>query len=158
MSTTALTPDADPPLDQSAKPKAAPQADQDREKPAVTHRAEHGEDVVRRGEFRLLLSMQAVLLTLILAGGGFFYNQLTGLHVQLADIRVAVEQQRTDFSVALEQQQTEFQVALKEQHISILTEMRKMESAIRADIADLSERVTRIATRLDMVIDEDQPS
>ena len=90
-------------------------------------------DVVRRGEFRLLLWMNAFALTAILGG-------MTVLYTGITDLRVAMEAQRAELLTAMEAQRAD-----------ILDVMHSEFASIRGEIADLRERVARIETRLDTV-------
>ena len=80
-------------------------------------------NAVSRGEFRLLLWMNAFALTAILGG-------MTVLYTGITDLRVAMEAQRAE----------------------ILDVVRSEISGLRTEIADLRERVVRIETRLDTII------
>ena len=90
-------------------------------------------DVVSRGEFRLLLWMNAFALTAILGG-------MTVLYTGITDLRVAMEAQRAELLTAMEAQRSD-----------ILDVMHSEFAGIRGEIADLRERVARIETRLDAV-------
>ena len=83
-------------------------------------------DVVRRGEFRLLLWMNAFALTAILGG-------MTVLYTGITDLRVAMEAQRAELLTAMEAQRSD-----------IL-------DVVRSENADLRERIARVETRLDGV-------
>ena len=75
------------------------------------------EDVVQRGEFRLLLWMGAFAMTTIL--GGFVF-----LHTGITDLRVMMEKGHADLRVTME----------------------KEHASLRADIKSLDERLARVET------------
>ena len=102
-------------------------------------------DVVRRGEFRLLLWMNAFALTAILGG-------MTVLYTGITDLRVAMEAQRAELLTAMEAQRSELLTAMEVQRSDILDVMHSEFASIRGEIADLRERVARIETRLDTII------
>ena len=104
------------------------------------------DDVVRRGEFRLALWTGAFALTAILGGFAFMYQAIMNLQGAIADVQVAV----SDLRVEMEIQHNEIRNDLR-------AEMEAQLGVVRADIADLresvhelSERVIRIETRLDI--------
>ena len=98
-------------------------------------------DVVRRGEFRLLLWMGAFALTAILGG-------MTVLYTGITDLRVAMEAQRAELLTAMEVQRADILDVVRREIGSLRGEI----ADLRSEIADLRERVVRIETRLDAVI------
>ena len=135
-------------------------------------------DVVRRGEFRLLLWMNAFALTAILGGMTVLYTGITDLRVameaQRAELLTAMEAQRAELLTAMEAQRSELLTAMEAQRADILDVVRSEIAGLRAEIrgaigglrgeiggeigglrgeiADLRERVARIETRLDTII------
>ena len=83
-------------------------------------------DAVSRGEFRLLLWMNAFALTAILGG-------MTVLYTGIKDLRVAMETQRAEIRDV------------------VRSEISGVRSEIGAEIGGLRERVARIETRLDSI-------
>ena len=117
------------------------------------------DDVVRRGEFRLLLWIGAFALTTILGGFTFLYTAITDLRVemerQMAGLRVEMEQQHAGLRVEMEQQHAGLRVEMEQQHAGLRSEMEQHHAGLRsemeqhhadlrAEIASLGERVARI--------------
>jgi uncharacterized membrane protein len=90
-------------------------------------------DAVSRGEFRLLLWMNAFALTAILGG-------MTVLYTGITDLRVAMEAQRA-----------EILDVVRSEIGGLRTEIGAEIGGLRGEIADLRERVARIETRLDTI-------
>ena len=103
--------------------------------------ARQREDVVQRGEFRLLLWIGAFALTIISGGAVFFYDGLT-------ELRVAMERQYADLRVTMEKQHADIRATMEEQHADIRATMEEQHADIRAEIAGLGERMARVETRL----------
>ena len=125
--------------------------------------ARQREDVVQRGEFRLLLWIGAFALTIISGGAVFFYDGLTELRVamerQYAGLRVTMEEQHADIRATMEEQHAGLRAGLRatmeEQHAGIRATMEEQHAGIRTEIADvreniadLRERMARVETRL----------
>ena len=110
--------------------------------------ARQREDVVQRGEFRLLLWIGAFALTIISGGAVFFYDGLTELRVamerQYAGLRVTMEEQHADIRATMEEQHADIRATMEEQHADIRAEI----ADVREDIAGLGERMARVETRL----------
>ena len=102
-------------------------------------------DVVRRGEFRLLLWMNAFALTAILGG-------MTVLYTGITDLRVAMEAQRAELLTALEAQRADILDVVRSEIGGLRAEIGGEIGGLRGEIADLRERVARIETRLDTII------
>ena len=141
METTLNTmlPDTTRPDDKATQANQPSRAGELTRKPPV-------DDVVRRGEFRLALWTGAFALTAILGGFAFMYQAIMNLQGAIADVQVAV----SDLRVEMEIQHNEIRNDLR-------AEMEAQLGVVRADIADLresvhelSERVIRIETRLDI--------
>ena len=90
-------------------------------------------DAVSRGEFRLLLWMNAFALTAILGG-------MTVLYTEITDLRVAMETQRA-----------EILDVVRSEVSGVRSEIGAEIGGLRGEIADLRERVARIETRLDSI-------
>ena len=90
-------------------------------------------DAVSRGEFRLLLWMNAFALTAILGG-------MTVLYTGITDLRVAMEAQRA-----------EILDVVRSEISGVRSEIGAEIGGLRGEIADLRERVARIETRLDSI-------
>ena len=88
------------------------------------------EDVVQRGEFRLLLWMGAFAMTAILGGFVFLYTGIT-------DLRVTMEKEHANLRVTMEKE-----------HANLRVTMEKGHASLRADIKSLDERLGRIETIL----------
>lgn len=101
------------------------------------------DDVVRRGEFQLLLWMGAFVLTSVL--GGF-----TFLYLELADLRVAMGDRHADLLeriVRLEEGQVQLKeglVQLKEGQVQLKEELVQL----KEELVQLEERVTQVETLL----------
>ena len=118
------------------------------------------DDVVRRGEFRLALWTGAFALTAILGGFAFMYQAVMNLQGAIADVQVAVSDVRvavSDVRVDIADLRVEMEIQHNEIRNELRAEMEAQLGVVRADIADLresvhelSERVARIETRLDM--------
>ena len=109
------------------------------------------EELVHRSEFRLLLWIGAFALITISGGFTFLYTGQRDLQAGLADIRVEMANMR----VAMEQDHADIRVAMEQEHADIRVEMANMRSAmkqehadIRSESAGLSERVARVETVL----------
>ena len=90
-------------------------------------------DAMSRGEFRLLLWMNAFALTAILGG-------MTVLYTGITDLRVAMEAQRA-----------EILDVVRSEISGVRSEIGAEIGGLRGEIADLRERVARIETRLDSI-------
>ena len=93
-------------------------------------------DVVRRGEFRLLLWMNAFALTAILGG-------MTVLYTGITDLRVAMEAQRADL---LDVMHSEF-ADLRERIARVETRLDGVETRLDG----VETRLDSIETRLDTI-------
>ena len=106
------------------------------------------EELVHRSEFRLLLWIGAFVVITISGGFTFLYTGLyTGqrdLHAGLADIRVEMANMR----VAMEQEHADIRVTMKQELTDIRVTMEQEHADIRSEIAGLSERVARVETVL----------
>ena len=91
-----------------------------------------GDDVVRWSEFRQAQWIGGIALAAILGGQGFLYLAIMGLqgemHTQIGGLR------------------TEMHIQIN----GLRTEMHTQFTELRASIHELSERVARIETRLDI--------
>ena len=117
-------------------PDPAIPADDARQESAASHpdrrSGRPGDDLVRWREFRLALWIGGFALAAILAGQGFLYSAIMGLqgemHAQIGGLRTEMNTQINDLSADMQTQFTD----------------------LRERFHELSERVARIETRLDM--------
>lgn len=87
-----------------------------------------GDDVVRWGEFRLALWIGGFALAAILGGQAFLYSAIMGLQGDIGGVRTDMHTQVGSLRADMHTQFTE----------------------VRESIHELSERVARIETRLDL--------
>ena len=122
-------------------PDTAIPADDARQEHAAFHpdrrTGRPGDDVVRWREFRLALWIGGFALAAILGGQGFLYTAIMGLqgemHAQIGGLRIEVNTQIND----------------------LRTDMQAQFAYVHERIHELSERVARIETRLDITGDPD---
>ncbi len=120
-------------------PDPAIPADDARQESAASHpdrpSGRPGDDLVRWREFRLALWIGGFALAAILAGQGFLYSAIMGLqgemHAQIGGLRIEMNTQINDLRADMQTQFTD----------------------LREHFRELSERVARIETRLDMAAD-----
>ena len=119
-----LHPDTAIPTDDARQASAASHPDRRSGRP--------GDDVVRWREFRLALWIGGFALAAILGGQGFLYSAIMGLqgemHTQIGGLRTEMNTQISD----------------------LRADMQAQFSDLRERFHELSERVARIETRLDM--------
>ena len=132
-----------------------------------------GDDVVRWREFRLALWLGGVALAAILGVQGFMYSAIMDLKGEIAGVRVDVHTQvgglRADVQTQIDGLRADVQTQIdglradmQTQIDGLRADMQTQIDELRADmqtqftelrerIHELSERVARIETRLDMV-------
>ena len=102
-----------------------------------------GDDVVRWREFRQAQWIGGIALAAILGGQGFLYLAIMGLqgemHTQLGGLR-------TEMHIQINGLRTEMHIQIN----GLRSEMHTQFTELRASIHELSERVARIETRLDL--------
>jgi uncharacterized membrane protein len=101
-------------------------------------------DAVSRGEFRLLLWMNAFALTAILGG-------MTVLYTGITDLRVAMEAQRAEILDVVRSEIGGLRTEIGAEIGGLRGEIGAEIGGLRGEIADLRERVARIETRLDTI-------
>ena len=101
-------------------------------------------DMVSRGEFRLLLWMNAFALTAILGG-------MTVLYTGITDLRVAMEAQRADILDVVRSENAD----LRERVARIETRLGGVETrldAVETRLGGVETRLDAVETRLDSII------
>ena len=104
-----------------------------------------GDDVVRWGEFRLALWIGGIALAAILGGQAFLYSAIIGLqgemHALIGGVRTEMHTQ-----VGGLREDIHTQVG------GLRADMHTQFTEVRESIHELSERVARIETRLDLAV------
>ena len=151
-----MNPDTTITRDETKQSTAAP-------RPADTIPEHPREDVVHRGEFRLLLWMGAFALTAVLGGMTFLYTAIMDLRVAMAEehaeLRVLMEQQhaqiRADLEGQIKESRDDLEAQIEEsrgdlevQIEGLKTGMQAEITGLRTEVINLRERVARIETHL----------
>ena len=105
--------------------------------------SERRADVVSRGEFRLLLWMNAFALTAILGG-------MTVLYTEITDLRVAMEAQRSDILDVVRSENAD----LRERIARVETRLDGVETrldGVETRLDSIETRLDSIETRLDTI-------
>ena len=109
-----------------------------------------GDDVVRWREFRLALWIGGFALAAILGGQGFLYAAIMGLQGEIAGIRVEMHTQVGGLRADVQTQINELREDMQTQINELRADMQAQFTDLRERVHELSERVARIETRLDM--------
>ena len=142
-------------------PDPAIPADDARQESAASHpdrrSGRPGDDLVRWREFRLALWIGGFALAAILAGQGFLYSAIMGLqgemHAQIGGLRIEVNTQINGLRTEMYTQIDGLRAEMKTQINDLRADMQAQFDHLREGIHDLSERVARIETRLDIAVD-----
>ena len=98
------------------------------------------EDMVYRGEFRLLLGVGTFALAAILGGFAFFYAQFTdfrsAMDMQFADLRVAMEKEHAAIRLTMEKEHAGIRLMMEKEHADIRLAMETEHSAMLEKIYD----------------------
>ena len=155
-----LHPDPAIPADDARQERAASHPDQRSGRP--------GDDLVRWREFRLALWIGGFALAAILGGQGFLYSAIMGLqgemHTQIGGLRIEMNTQTGGLRTEIHTQISSLRGEMHTQISGLRAEMKTQINDLRADmqaqfdhlregIHELSERVARIETRLDIAAD-----
>lgn len=115
------------------------------------------DDLVRWREFRLALWIGGFALAAILGGQGFLYAAIMGLqgemHAQIGGLRIELNTQinglRTEMNTRIDGLRTEMNTKIDDLRADMQAQFAQMSERIH----ELSERVARIETRLDIAAD-----
>ena len=124
------------------------------------HRASRpGDDLVRWHEFRLALWIGGFALAAILGGQGFLYSAIMGLqgemHAQIGGLRTEMNTQSNDLRTEMTNQSNDLRTEMTNQINDLHDDMQAQFAYVHERIHELSERVARIETRLDIATGPD---
>ena len=139
-------------------PDSAIPADDARQESAASHAGRRsgrpGDDLVRWREFRLALWIGGFALAAILGGQGFLYSAIMGLqgemHTLIGGLRAEMNTQTGDLRAEMNTQVGGLRAEMNTQINDLRVDMQAQFDHLRESIHELSERVARIETRLDI--------